>query len=113
MAQTSTGTPGKITLLAGRSDADQVDFGTLAAGASATFTVVVTPGRSGPLTVAVAALDAAKPHAQPTSGDNLAFIGGFVFASVGVRTFNMPTPTTIQVGFDAAVPRTQAENLAN
>ena len=111
LTQESNGAAGKVTPMPNRPGVYLVDLGSLAAGASAVVDVMVIPRTGGPVNLVLAASDAADPTADPTPGDNVAYLG--TTATAAVATVSAPTSGTLQVDFRSALARADAEDVAH
>ncbi len=113
LSRESTGGLGKVKPVVGRPGVYLVDLGSIAAGASATIDVMVIPDAAGPIGLAVAASDAGNPVPDLKPADNVAYAGTRVAPAVQVADVEMLAAGVIQLNFDSALPKAQAENLAN
>ncbi len=117
LTQGSNGAPARVTPWAGRPGVYLVDLGSLAAGASAVVDVMVIPTTDAPLTLVMAASDAAAPTLDPAPDDNVVYLGSTGTATATVTTpmttATMAAPGVVMVATTTAVTRAEAENLAN
>ncbi len=111
LSQGSTGAAGKVTPMPGRPGIYLVDLGSIAAGASAVVDLLVIPKSSGPMSLALAASDAADPTLDPTPGNNVAYLG--TTTAPAVATVSAPTLSTLQLDFSSALTRADAEDVSH
>ncbi len=113
LSRESTGGSGKVRPVVGRPGVYLIDLGSIAAGASATVAVMVMPNAAGPIGLSIAASDAGNPVPDLKPADNFAAASSWVAPAVQLTDVEMPSAGVIQLNFDSALPKAQAESLAN